>query len=205
MKKAPAILTALLALSIMTACNNGNDGLVTTPTDLTDTDSSTSVTTDTTVSGDATTLTAANVANTQTTAAVTTDPKLEEVAVAVTNAVKFPVLVDVTDPARLTDYFLIDPANPDYNSILVKESMLSSNMTELIIIDAVDNKAAEEAEKVLKERRKKAIETDSFYPADKTKAEDSVVGREGRFAFYILSDNAKEAEKTLKEELKNLN
>jgi hypothetical protein len=206
MKKAPAIFSALLAFSIMTACQNGANGdITTTPTDLTGTDNTTTSVTDTVTD----TLTAANVNNagngtTIAGAADGTASPLEAVAVTVTNAVKFPVLVDVTDPARLTDYFLIDPENPDYNSILVKESMLSSNMTELIIVDAISDDAAKDAEKVLKDRRKKAIDTDAFYPADKTKAESSVVGREGHYAFYILSDNAHEAEKVLKEELKKL-
>jgi hypothetical protein len=203
MKKAPAIFSALIALTMMSACNTNGDG--TTTTNLTGSDTTTA--TDT-VTGDESTITAANVANTGTSATIADaeigESPLEDVAVTVTNAVKFPVLVDVTDPARLTDYYLIDPANPDYNAILVKESMLSSNMTELIIIDAVDDKAAKEAEKVLEDRKKKAVDTDAFYPADVTKAESAVVGREGHYAFFILSDNAHEAEKTLKEELKTL-
>jgi hypothetical protein len=115
------------------------------------------------------------------------------IAAAVQESAKFPVMVEVDDPVRISDYFLINP--DDYDETLVLQCVLSSNMTEMIIIKTVDTSAAEIA---LENRKKKAEEQDAFYPADLEKAKNAVIGSYKGYAYYIMSEDAANAEEALK-------
>lgn len=109
---------------------------------------------------------------------------------------EWPTLWEVTDAQMLSDFFLLDAANENYRNILVLQCPMSANMTEIIIIEADDVSAAVAD---LEARQKKAREMDAFYPNDVEKAEASIVGSEGDYAYFILADGASDAETALVE------
>ncbi|MDR0991981.1 MAG: DUF4358 domain-containing protein [Ruminococcus sp.] len=129
----------------------------------------------------------------ETTAAAADQRDVDIIAAAVQESVQFPVMVEVDDTERIKDFFLVDPN--DYDETLVLQCVLSSNMTEMIIIKTPDTSAAEIA---LENRKEKAEKEDAFYPADLEKAKNAVIGSYKEYAYYIMSENSAEAEAALK-------
>lgn len=107
---------------------------------------------------------------------------------------EWPAMAEVTDENILSDYFLLDKNNQNYKNLIVMQCPMSANMSELIIIEAEDTSAAADD---LKERRKKAQETDAFYPADEEKAKNAIVGTSGDYAYYILSSEPEKSEEAI--------
>ncbi|MCI5752017.1 MAG: DUF4358 domain-containing protein [Oscillospiraceae bacterium] len=107
---------------------------------------------------------------------------------------EWPMMDEVTDENIIADYFLLDKNDPNYINLIVMQCPMSANMSELIIIEAEDTSAAADA---LKERRKKAQDTDAFYPADQEKAKNAIVGTSGKYAYYILSSEPEKSEEAI--------
>ncbi|MCM1022869.1 MAG: DUF4358 domain-containing protein [Prevotella sp.] len=126
---------------------------------------------------------------------------LQPLADAALSVGEWPMLWEVTDPMMLSDFFLLDAENENYRGMIVLQCPMSTPMTEVIIIEAED---AESARADLEARRNKAIEQDAFYPNDVDAANASIIGTEGDYAYFILSDNAPEAETALTEAIKTL-
>lgn len=126
---------------------------------------------------------------------------LQPLADAALSVGEWPDLWEVTDPMMLSDFFLLDAENENYRNMIVLQCPMSALMTEVIIIEAED---AEAAKTDLEARRKKAIEQDAFYPNDVDLANASIIGTEGDYAYFILSENAAEAETALTEAIKAL-
>lgn len=112
---------------------------------------------------------------------------------------EWPMLWEVSDSDILKDFFLLDDMNPNYKNLLVLQCPMSSNMTEIIIIEADD---VSEAKSDLEARRKKAQDQDAFYPADVERAGASVVGSEGSYAYFLMGDNTPDAEKAITDYIK---
>lgn len=102
---------------------------------------------------------------------------------------EWPVLSIVTDETVLKEFFLLDPA--DYKEIIVMQCPISAKMSEIIIVNSDDVSAAEDA---LNARRQKAIDQDAWYPNDVELAQNSIVGTNGSYAYFIIGDNAEAAE-----------
>ena len=126
---------------------------------------------------------------------------LQSLADAATSVGEWPVLMEVTDPQMLSDFFLLDAENKNYRNMIVLQCPMSATMTELIIIETSDTDAAVSD---LEARKQKAIEQDAFYPNDVDLANASIVGTEGDYAYFILAWDAAEAEKALVEAVKAL-
>ncbi|MGN1416337.1 MAG: DUF4358 domain-containing protein [Oscillospiraceae bacterium] len=126
--------------------------------------------------------------------AVETVNPLNHLAEAALAVGEWPAMAEVTDENILSDYFLLDKNNTNYKNLIVMQCPMSANMSELIIIEAEDTSAAADD---LKERRKKAQETDAFYPADEEKAKNAIVGTSGDYAYYILSSEPEKSEEAI--------
>lgn len=126
---------------------------------------------------------------------------LQPLVDAATSVGEWPTLWEVTDPQMLSDFFLLDAENENYKNMIVMQCPMSANMTEIIVIEAED---AEAAKTDLEARQKKAKEQDAFYPDDVDKAEASIIGTEGNYAYFILASDAAEAETALVEAIKAL-
>ncbi len=120
---------------------------------------------------------------------------------AATSVGEWPTLWEVTDTQMLSDFFLLDAENENYKNLIAVQCPMSANMTEIIIIEADDVDAAKTD---LEARQKKAKEQDAFYPDDVDKAEASIIGSEGNYAYFILAYDASEAETALVEAIKAL-
>lgn len=112
---------------------------------------------------------------------------------------EWPMLIEVTDEMILTDYYQFDLSK--YDAALVMQNPMSANMTEIIIFKSAD---VETAKADLEARRENAISMHAFYPDDVERAEASIVGTEGEYAYFIMSDFAAEAETALVEAIKAL-
>lgn len=111
---------------------------------------------------------------------------------------EWPVMAEVTDDMILKDYFLIDPASECFEQLIVMQCPMSAQMSEIIIIKAGDGDLDEKtAWETVNDRRKKAIETDAWYPADKELADASIVGKCGNYVYFIIGVNAEAAEKSI--------
>lgn len=114
---------------------------------------------------------------------------------------EWPALWEVTDPQLISDFFLLDAANNNYQNLLILQCPMSANMTEIIIIQAEDVSAAKAD---LEARQKKAQEQDAFYPDDVERAGASIVGTEGDYAYFLMGDNASAAETEIVNYIKNM-
>ena len=114
---------------------------------------------------------------------------------------EWPALWEVTDPQLISDFFLLDASNDNYQNLLILQCPMSANMTEIIIIQAEDVSAAKAD---LEARQKKAQEQDAFYPDDVERAGASIVGTEGDYAYFIMGDNASTAETEIVNYIKNM-
>lgn len=92
----------------------------------------------------------------------------------------------------------LDIENPNYKNVYIRKAMMSAAFGEYIIIEADDVDAAV---KDLEARRTKLIEQDAFYPEHKDLAEETIVGKSGKYAYLIARENPSEVEKTLLENL----
>ena len=125
--------------------------------------------------------------------AATVNP-LTDIANAVIAEGEWPAMMEMTDEAMLKDYYLLDPANENYQAMIVMMCPMSANMCEVIIVKATDVAAAEED---LNARREKALTMDAFYPDDVTKAENSIVGSSGEYAYFLMCGDSAKAEEAL--------
>lgn len=114
---------------------------------------------------------------------------------------EWPALWEVSDPQLISDFFLLDASNENYQNLLILQCPMSANMTEIIIIQAEDVSAAKAD---LEARQKKAREQDAFYPDDVERAGASIVGTEGNFAYFLMGDNASAAETEIVNYIKNM-
>lgn len=126
---------------------------------------------------------------------------LQPIADAALAVGEWPSLWEVTDPQLMSDFFLLDAANENYQNLLILQCPMSANMTEIIIIQADDVSAAKTD---LEARQKKAQDQDAFYPDDVERAAASVVGTEGDYAYFLVGDNTPEAETAIVEYIKNM-
>lgn len=106
----------------------------------------------------------------------------------------WPALDEVSDEYILSDYFLLDKNNPNYEQLIVMQCPMSAVMCEIIIIKADDVEAAKAD---LEARQKKAQDTDAFYPDDIERAGNSIVGTKGDYAYFFICENPSEAEELL--------
>lgn len=126
---------------------------------------------------------------------------LQSIADAALAVGEWPALWEVTDPQLISDFFLLDASNENYQNLLIFQCPMSANMTEIIIIQAKDVSAAKAD---LEARRKKAQEQDAFYPDDVERAGASIVGTEGDYAYFLMGDNASAAETEIVNYIKNM-
>ncbi|MDE5741991.1 MAG: DUF4358 domain-containing protein [Oscillospiraceae bacterium] len=126
---------------------------------------------------------------------------LQPIADAALAVGEWPSLWEVTDPQLISDFFLLDTANENYQNLLILQCPMSANMTEIILIQANDVSAAKAD---LEARQKKAQEQDAFYPSDVDRAAASVVGTEGDYAYFLVGDNTPEAETAIVDYIKNM-
>ena len=130
--------------------------------------------------------------------AVSANP-LQSLADAAMSVGEWPMLMEVTDEMILTDYYQFDLSK--YDSALVMQNPMSANMTEIIIFKSAD---VETAKADLETRRENAIGMHAFYPDDVERAEASIVGTEGEYAYFIMGDYAADGEAALFEAIKAL-
>ena len=126
---------------------------------------------------------------------------LQSIADAALAVGEWPALWEVTDPQLISDFFLLDASNGNYQNMLILQCPMSANMTEIIIVQAEDVSAAKAD---LEARQKKAQEQDAFYPDDVERAGASIVGTEGDYAYFIMGDNASAAETEIVNYIKNM-
>lgn len=126
---------------------------------------------------------------------------LQPIADAALAVGEWPALWEVTDPQLISDFFLLDASNDNYQNLLILQCPMSANMTEIIIIQAEDVSAAKAD---LEARQKKAQEQDAFYPDDVERAGASIVGTEGDYAYFLMGDNAATAETEIVNYIKNM-
>ena len=126
---------------------------------------------------------------------------LQPIADAALAVGEWPTLWEVTDPQLISDFFLLDASNENYQNLLILQCPMSANMTEIIIIQAEDVSAAKAD---LEARQKKAQEQDAFYPDDVERAAASVVGTEGDYAYFLMGDNTPSAETEIVNYIKNM-
>ena len=112
---------------------------------------------------------------------------------------EWPSMSEITDDVILKEFFLLDPAN--YDELIVMQCPVSAIMSEIIIIKS-DDVASAEAD--LEARQKKAIETDAWYPEDQELAASSIVGTNGDYAYFIIGENASDAEKSINDYISSL-
>lgn len=124
---------------------------------------------------------------------------LQPLADAAMSVGEWPMLMEVTDDMILTDYYQFDLSK--YEAALVMQNPMSANMTEIIIFKSADVDAAKAD---LEVRRTNAIAMHAFYPDDVVRAEASIVGTEGDYAYFIMGDYAADGEKALVEAIKAL-
>lgn len=108
---------------------------------------------------------------------------------------EWPFMTEITDTDLISEFFLLDAENPDYENMIVMQCPMSASMSEIIIIKSNNVSAAEEA---LNGRRDKAINQDAWYPNDIDLANASIVGTNGNYAYFIIGENAQTAENSLK-------
>ena len=123
---------------------------------------------------------------------------LADAVSAVTDAVEWPAMEQITDPDIALEFFKLDLNNPNYNDIIIMQCPMSAVMAEIIVINAQDVDSAKED---LLQRQAKMRETDAFYPNDVEVAEKSIVGVSGNFVYFIAGTNAAESEEILAENL----
>lgn len=126
---------------------------------------------------------------------------LQPIADAALAVGEWPSLWEVTDPQLISDFFLLDASNENYQNLLILQCPMSANMTEIILIQANDVSAAKAD---LEARQKKAQDQDAFYPDDVERAAASVVGTEGDYAYFLVGDNTPEAETEIVNYIKNM-
>lgn len=126
---------------------------------------------------------------------------LQPIADAALAVGEWPTLWEVTDPQLISDFFLLDASNENYQNLLILQCPMSANMTEIILIQANDVSSAKAD---LEARQKKAQEQDAFYPADVERAAASVVGIEGDYAYFLVGDNTPTAETEIVNYIKNM-
>lgn len=107
---------------------------------------------------------------------------------------EWPMLAEVTDEEIISDYFLLDKNNANYEQFIAMQCPMSAQMCEIIIIKTTDTDAAKAD---LEARQKKAQETDAFYPNDIERAANSIVGAKGDYAYFLFCENPTAAEELL--------
>lgn len=107
---------------------------------------------------------------------------------------EWPMLAEVTDEEVISDYFLLDKNNANYEQLIVMQCPMSAQMCEIIIIKTADTDAAKAD---LEARQKKAQDTDAFYPNDVERAANSIVGAKGDYAYFLFCENPTAAEELL--------
>lgn len=138
--------------------------------------------------------------NTEDADTVETVNPLTDYAAAALAVGDWPEMWEVTDEQILSDFFLLDKNNENYRNLIVMQCPMNANMSELIVIESDDPQSAADD---LKERRKKAQDTDAFYPEDAEKAKNAIVGTTGDYAYYILSADPEKSEEALLMKLEN--
>lgn len=107
---------------------------------------------------------------------------------------EWPMLAEVTDEEIISDYFLLDKNNANYEQFIAMQCPMSAQMCEIIIIKTTDTDAAKAD---LEARQKKAQDTDAFYPNDIERAANSIVGAKGDYAYFLFCENPTAAEELL--------
>lgn len=122
------------------------------------------------------------------------NPLQDLVLAAMGDLSEWPMLAEVNDEFILSDYFLLDKNNANYEQLIAMQCPMSAQMYEIIIIKAAD---ADAAKADLEARQKKAQDTDAFYPNNVERAANSIVGTKGDYAYFLLCENPTAAEELL--------
>lgn len=195
---------ALLSLCLLTLSSCGKDSTEGTAS-ATESETTTADTTTASATADTTAGTEDNSAevteNTEEDNTEAINP-LMDIADAAISANEWPSLWEVTDKQLISDYFTLDADNANYKNLLVLQCPMSANLSEIIIIEADDVNAAKED---LEARREKAQTMDAFYPDDVERAGSSIVGIEGRYAYFLMGDPAADAETVIVDYIKGMN
>lgn len=134
----------------------------------------------------------------ETTADSPENSPLADAVSAVTDAVEWPAMEQITDPDIALEFFKLDLNNPNYNDIIIMQCPMSAVMAEIIVINAQDVDSAKDD---LLQRQAKMRETDAFYPNDVEIAENSIVGTSGNYVYFLAGINAADSEAILIENL----
>lgn len=119
---------------------------------------------------------------------------LQAIVDEITSKEEWASLSKIEDDALISEFFKLNPNNPNYKQLLVMQCPMSAIIAEIILIETDDTKSAMED---LKVRREKLINTDAYYPEHKEIAEESIVGSHGKIAYFIAGDEAEDSEKIL--------
>lgn len=196
MKKILALtLSLILAGAMFTACGGGKDSSIAETTAAPETTTTATTAETTTVSE---TVTEALISD-GTTAAPAVENPLASFGEVIEKSTEWPALMEVAT-TDYKDVLLIDPANPNYKAVLAKMAMISAASGQYVIIEAVEGKV-DDAVKDLEAYKKKLIEKDAFYPAQKEDAEKAIIGKVGNYAYFIAFAEASVGETALKEAL----
>lgn len=184
MKKILALtLSLILTAGLFTAC--GND-------DMSSSDSSS----ETAITEETTTESAEDETTEDGEAENTIPEEYAEVADKIESETEWPMLDTIADKTMLSDFYTLDADK--YESLLVRKSMISANISEYIIINAGEGKV-DDAVKDLEARKDKMVEQDAFYPMDKEVAEAAVIGKVGNYAYLIAHEDASDVENIIKD------
>jgi len=192
MKKITLLLIISSMLVSMVGCgkssNNNNSTSDTTTTTQTVEETTTDTTVETTIEGTTPQETSTNGAES------TGSVDLQAIVDEITSKEEWASLSKIEDEALISEFFTLDPNNPNYKQLLVMQCPMSAVIAEIILIETDDTKSAMED---LNARREKLINTDAFYPEHKEIAEESIVGSHGNIAYFIAGDEEEDSERIL--------
>lgn len=103
----------------------------------------------------------------------------------------WPSMWEVSEADVAMDFYGIDLANPDYANVMIAQCPMTFPFAEIIIIEAVDGKAAE-AEKLLSDRKAAKLSEQGQYPDTVETLEASVIGTSGNYVYYVAGDVAQD-------------
>ena len=198
-KLLPLMLICSLMFSACGDSNSSSESQSSTETTLADTTTADSTPADTSSSAEISNTSDSDLpADDGTSADSVQNSPLADAVAAVTNAVEWPVLEQITDPDIALEFFKLDLANSNYEDIVIMQCPMSATMAEIIVIKAADVDAAKAD---LEERQAKMRDTDAFYPNDVEIAEKSIVGTSGNYVYFLAGINAADSEEILIENL----
>jgi hypothetical protein len=187
MKKVCIPIAMLILMSMLVGCGNSTA------------DNSNDTTTTTTAQTE-TQLETETIADTQTTESTEENSTsgdtvdLSAMVDEITSKVEWASLLEIEDDELISEFFTLDPNNPNYKQLLVMQCPMSAVIAEIILIQADDVDSAMDD---LSVRQEKLINTDAYYPEHKEIAENSIINHVGDIVYFIAGENAEDSEKVL--------